>query len=494
MHRNVEHRRPQYPRPKRVTIAPVESADTSTVTAQSQRSREVDRIQPALMLVFDRGRPLVGGARHSLANIERVAIGRGRAHSFRRVLEDGRPTLKILLCDERVSSLHARIELGAQGWLFTDCASTNGSRVNRQEVQTKVLANGDLIEVGQTFLRYRADLPTPFDASGDVEAAGLSELSKAIGTLLPWLGRDLETLTRIARSEVPVLLLGETGTGKEVLARAIHSESGRQGPFIAVNCGGLPATLVESLMFGHTRGAFSGATHEAPGFVRAAQGGTLFLDEVGDLGAPAQAVMLRVLQEREVTPVGATRPIPTDVRILAATHRPLLQLAESGAFRPDLQARITGFTFTIPPLRDRIDDAGILVARLLEKIDAVRAPRISFGSEVVYAMMEYDWPKNVRELEQRLKVGVLLASGGRVEVSHFCGDGALKGQPIGISPLPSPSKLQSPDDQALHAELVAKLTEYRGNVTRVGQAMGKSRTQIQRWVRRLGIDAERFRG
>jgi transcriptional regulator of acetoin/glycerol metabolism len=465
--------------------------DTRTVTADSQRSHEVDVSQPALMLVFDRARPLVGGARHALANIDRVTIGRGRTRSSERVVEDGRPTLKILVGDDRVSSLHASIERVAQGWTFTDCDSTNGSRVNRHEVETKVLSDGDLIEIGQIFFRYRAALPTPFDAPGDVEAADLSALPGAVGTLLPRLGRDLETLTRIARSEVSVLLQGETGTGKEVVARAIHAESGRRGPFVAVNCGALPATLVESLLFGHTRGAFSGAAQDSPGFVRAAQGGTLFLDEVGDLGAPAQAAMLRVLQEREVTPIGSTRPVPTDARVLAATHRPLVQLAETGAFRHDLLARITGFTFLIPPLRDRLDDVGVLVAALLQKIDAERAPRMSFGSEVVHAILEHDWPKNVRELEQRLKTGVVLATDGRIELSHFCGDGPLKGQATGHS-TPSP-KLLSPEDAALHSELVAKLTECRGNMTHVGEAMGKSRTQIQRWVRRLGIDAERFR-
>ncbi len=465
--------------------------DTRTVTADSQRSHEVDVSQPALMLVFDRARPFVGGARHSLANIDRVTIGRGRARSVQRVVEEGKPTLKILLADERVSSLHARIERGAQGWLFTDCASTNGSRVNRHGVETKVLADGDLIEIGHNFFRYRGALPTPFDAPGDMDAAGLSPMPRAIGTLLPRLGRDLDTLARIARSEVSVLLQGETGTGKEVVARTIHAESGRRGPFVAVNCGALPATLVESLLFGHTRGAFSGAAQDSPGFVRAAQGGTLFLDEVGDLGAPAQAAMLRVLQEREVTPLGSTRPIPTDARVVAATHRPLVQLAETGAFRSDLLARITGFTFLIPPLRDRIDDVGVLLASLLQKMAAERAPQISFGSEVVYAILEHDWSKNVRELEQRLKTGVVLATHGRIELSHFCGDGPLKGGTTRNSTsLPG---LLSPEDEALHAELVAKLSECRGNVTHVGEAMGKSRTQIQRWVRRLGIDAERFR-
>jgi sigma-54 dependent transcriptional regulator, acetoin dehydrogenase operon transcriptional activator AcoR len=469
--------------------------DTSTVTAASRRSREAGVPQQALMLLLDRAQPLAGGARHSLANIDLVTIGRGQARAVQRLVEEGRPTLRISLPDARVSSLHARIERGSAGWLLRDCGSTNGSRVNRQSVQRALLEDGDVIEIGQTFFRYRGAVPMPFDAPGDVDTADLCALPKAFGTLLPQLVCDLETLTRISASDVSVLLLGDTGTGKEVVARAIHAESGRRGPFVAVNCGALPATLVESLLFGHTRGAFSGATQDAVGLVRTAQGGTLFLDEIGDLGASAQAAMLRVLQEREVTPLGATRPIPTDARVLSATHRPLVSLVGSGAFRQDLLARIRGFTFTLPELRARIDDVGLLVAALLGKIAGERAAHVSFSAEVVYAMLEHEWPENVRELEQRLKTGVVLAPGGRIELSHFWGDGdgPTRDPPRTTSASSPPSRRRSQEDEALHAELVLKLSEHRGNMTRVGEAMGKSRTQIQRWVRRLAIDVGRFR-
>ncbi len=469
--------------------------DTSTLTADSSRRHENDVPQPALILLLDRARPLAGSARHSLANIDRVTLGRGHARAVERVVEEGRPTLRISLPDDRISSLHARIERGPQGWRLTDSASSNGCRVNRKDVKQTLLADGDVIEIGRTFFRYRAALPTPFDAPGDVGAADLSALPKAFATLLPTLARDLETLARIADSHVSVLLLGETGTGKEVVARAIHAESGRPGPFVAVNCGALPATLVESLLFGHTRGAFSGATQDAPGLVRAAEGGTLFLDEVGDLGPSAQAAMLRVLQEREVTPIGATRPIPTDVRVVSATHRSVVDLVRSGAFRQDLLARLQGFTFTLPELRARIDDVGLLVARLLPKVATERAANLSFTAELAYAMFEHDWPENVRELEQRLGRGAVLATSGRVEASHFWGaDVGPTKEPSRKGSLysASPGRL-SREDEALHAELVAKLSEHHGNVTRVGEAMGKSRTQIQRWVKRLGIDAERFR-
>ncbi len=285
-----------------------------------------------------------------------------------------------------------------------------------------------------------------------------------------------------------MIFLGETGTGKEVLARAIHAESGRTGAFVPVNCGALPANLVESLLFGHVRGAFSGALRDEPGLVRTAQGGTLFLDEIGDLALVAQAALLRVLQEREVLPVGATRAIPTDVRVVVATHRSLHKLAESGAFRDDLLARLTGYVYTLPPLRERIDDIGFLVAAILKNVAGERAGSISLSAAAIYALLEHRWPHNVRELEQRLKTAVALAVDGRIERAHLWSSGADEELAREASGRPS-----SPEDDALVAELVERLEAHRGNVTRVGDAMGKSRTQVQRWLRRFGIAAERFR-
>jgi len=258
-----------------------------------------------------------------------------------------------------------------------------------------------------------------------------------------------------------------------------------------VNCGALPATLVESLLFGHKRGAFSGAAQDELGLVRTAEGGTLFLDEVGDLGAPAQAALLRVLQEREVLPVGATRPIATDVRVLAATHRAVEALSGQAAFRPDLLARLSGFTFAVPPLRDRIDDLGLLVSTILRKVAGERAASLSLASELVYAMLKHEWPFNVREVEQRLRTAVVLAVDGRIQLSHAWTD-ERRDEPRAAASRPAPAAL-SLDDEALRRELEAKLVEHQGNVTRVGEAVGKRRTTVQRWIRRLGIDPERFR-
>jgi DNA-binding NtrC family response regulator len=393
------------------------TGDTLSATDESGAHIAVhDGAQPQLVLLIERARPLAGGARYCLAHIDRVTIGRGTGRAARRVVENGRPTLEIEIPDKRMSLHHARLDRSGSTWKFVDCASTNGSRINRNRTTTKALSDGDVLETGRTLFRYRAEMTTPANAAADVDSETLRGLPKSFGTLLPRLERDLDTLARVARSDVAVLLLGETGTGKEVLARGIHEHSRRAGPFVAVNCGGLPVTLIEALFFGHKRGSFSGAVRDELGLVRAAQGGTLFLDEVGDLPPSGQAALLRVLQEHEVIPVGSTRAIEVDIRVVAATHRALPSLVKSGAFREDLFARLSAFTHTVPPLRDRIDDIGVLIAALLGGVLMPDGKPMSFSSVAFNSLIEYRWPQNVRELEQRLKIGALLGSDGRIEL------------------------------------------------------------------------------
>ena len=265
--------------------------DTNPRTSTGSRlgDRAVDRPQEQLILVIDRAKPLDAGARHSLTNIDCVTIGRNRLRRAQRVVVDRLPTLSLAIADDSVSSLHARLERSPAGFGVVDCASRNGTRVNGRpiEIGGRVpLADGDLIEVGHTFFRYRAAVETPVTAPGDLDSSQVVGLARPLATICPRISRDAETLTRLASTDVAVLLLGETGTGKEVVARAIHAESGRTGAFVPVNCGALPANLVESLVFGHTRGAFSGALRDEPGLARAAHGGTLFLDEIGDPRSP----------------------------------------------------------------------------------------------------------------------------------------------------------------------------------------------------------------
>jgi transcriptional regulator with PAS, ATPase and Fis domain len=257
---------------------------------------------------------------------------------------------------------------------------------------------------------------------------------------------------------------------------------------VAVNCGAIPPGLVESQLFGHVRGSFSGATRDEPGLVRAAQFGTLLLDEIGDLPLAAQAALLRVLQEGEVLPVGGAKPVPVDVRFVSATHKPLEDLVERGDFRRDLYARLAGYAFTIAPLRERRVDLGLLIASLLSGI-TLPASGLRLHREASRAMLRYEWPMNVRELDQCLRATSVLADDGLVTVDEL---------PAAIADARDDARdddAEVPDAQedALRREILVRMAEARGNVSEVARAMGKARQQVQRWVRRFGIVPEAFR-
>ncbi len=472
--------------------------DTLSVTDTSSRIGVQEREQAQLFVVLDRGRPLSGGSRHSLANIDHVTLGRGEARAAHRVVEDGRPTLRLEVPDGRMSGLHARLALRAGSWTLSDSQSTNGVRLNGHRVDQASLSDGDWVELGRTLFRFRKAVATPINAPGDVDSAELGGLLACFGTICPGPTRDVENLERVARSNLSLLLEGETGTGKEVLARAIHTASGRSGAFVAVNCGALPQGLVESLLFGHKKGAFSGAARDEPGLVRAAEGGTLFFDEVGDLPASSQVALLRVLQEHEVMPVGATRPETVDVRFVSATHRSLAAMTAAGAFRQDLLARLAQFTHALPPLRDRIEDVGVLLAAILARVAGARAASLSLSADAARHLVGSKWSANVRELEHQIRVSLLLAEGSRLELV------AANPSDANLPPRPEPAAIPrsrftnvprelSPEDAALYQELLAKVREHHGNLTQVAQAMGKARRQIQRWTLRFGIDVTQFR-
>ncbi len=220
----------------------------------------------------------------------------------------------------------------------------------------------------------------------------------------------LDLARRCAPQDTTVLLTGETGTGKELVARFLHDQSPRAaGPFVAVNCAALPAALVESELFGHVAGAFTGAHRDQPGQFRSAQGGTLFLDELGELPLEAQAKMLRVLEEREVRPVGGERSIPVDIRVVAATNRDLQQAVEAGGFREDLFYRIGVVRIAVPPLRDRTGDVRLLAESFLAGLSRAEAPR-TLGAAALARLESYPWPGNVRELRNVIERAALLSS------------------------------------------------------------------------------------
>jgi len=466
---------------------------TQEPVREERRARPLAR--PFLFVVLHCDKPALGGARYCLSELDVVNIGRGPERVASRVHEGDARRLDLRLPDGTISKTQARLVRSGDGWAFEDAGSRNGSFVNNKRVQRITLADGDLIELGNVLLHYRAGLP-----SSPASAADLDLQSQEVGglsTLLPPLADELDILTRVARAPIPVLLLGESGTGKEVLAGAVHALSGRTGPLVAVNCGALTASLLESHLFGHVKGAFTGAIRDEPGFVRRASGGTLFLDEVGDLPLPAQTALLRVLEANEVVPVGGTSPVKVDLRVVAATHKPLDKMAIRGELRVDLLARLSGHQHTLAPLRDRIEDMGILVRDLLRRSKVPGASELGFTLQAGKWLLSQPWSLNIRELSQVLGVAAALAEGPLIERAHLIERslGAVapreREEEKVVEPEPEEEGDTTPD--ALRGRIMALLEKHKGNVSGVARDMGKSRVQIHRWIQRFSIDAAAYR-
>jgi transcriptional regulator of acetoin/glycerol metabolism len=438
-----------------------------------------------LVVVLECDHPLSGSSRHSLRGVTEVTIGRG---SERTAVREGE-RLALKLPGGWMSSQHARVRIDGDRWRIEDAGSRNGTWVNGKQVVHLVLQDGDLIETGHALILFRQALHAPPTAAIDFDSRAAPFPAPGLGTVIPALTSEIDALVRIAASSIPVLLRGETGTGKEITARAVHLLSKRPGAFVPVNCGAIPASLVESHLFGHTKGAFSGAVRDEPGFVRSASGGTLFLDEIGDLPATSQAALLRVLQEGEVIPVGATRAVAVDLRVVAATHQQLEALVARGAFRVDLLARLDGFTFGLLPLRERREDTGMLVANLLRATDAA-SEGLQLSPEVGRALLRYDWPLNIRELGHCLARACALTKGQLLlELQHLPPQvrGAL-GADLGME---EPAGETS--ESRLRAQLEGLLAQHEGNVAEVARTLGKARMQVHRWLKRFGIDQTRYR-
>jgi PAS domain S-box-containing protein len=281
----------------------------------------------------------------------------------------------------------------------------------------------------------------------------------------PALLNVLEKVSRVARTDATVLITGETGTGKELIARAIHSASQRRDkPLIKVNCAALPAGLVESELFGHEKGAFSGAINRRVGRFELANGGTIFLDEVGEVPLDVQVKLLRVLQEREFERIGGTNPIKVDVRVITATNRDLVKSIRDGKFREDLYYRLNVFPIALPPLRDRVGDVPLLVHVLVARFAARVGVRIdSVGKATVERLSRYSWPGNVRELENILERAVILSNGPTLEIDSEVFAWAAANRTANASPL-APSGSESTRQTAAGAELNAPLESLAANM------------------------------
>ena len=463
--------------------------------------------QPSIYVVVEGERPLAGGLRAPLHNVNELRLGRGLARSFR--IEDDK-TAVLEIPDPRMSSKHARLVREDGGWLLEDVGSTNGSFVEGKRMTQALLDEPTVITLGATCFLFDPEEAVPEGTRMEVvDATSLKSRPRGTATLVPAVEHAMPRLVRVAMSKLSVLRLGESGAGKEVLARTVHQLSGRQCPFVAITCGARAPTLVESQLFGHMKGAFSGATRDEPGLVRASSGGTLFLDEIGELPASAQATLLRVLQEKEVLPVGGTKPVAVDLRVIAATLKPIDELP---SFRSDLYARISAFVHRLTPLRERRGDIGLMIADLLPRVAGERASKVRFAPDLATALVSHVFPLNVRELEHILSVALVtstedllrLESVGEAlkpsRASHVpeqARDSSRK-EPRESTPASSPARSAqqrplSDDDLKLKEELTAALTKTRGNVSEISRTMGKTRMQIHRWMKRFGLDPETFR-
>jgi len=296
-------------------------------------------------------------------------------------------------------------------------------------------------------------------------------------------------LAMVAPRSLPVLLLGETGAGKELVAAAIHECSRRTGPFVRVNCAALSEQLVESELFGHEKGAFTGAEAKKPGLLEVAHGGTIFFDEVGELAPGTQAKLLRALEERAFLRVGGTTPRAVEVRVVAATNRDLPTLSERGEFRSDLYYRLNGITLVVPPLRARVEEilplARFFAARFARSAGLV-TPRLLPEAEAM--LCAYPWPGNVRELRNAIERAVLLSDSGTISAQH------LPVEKLVIRPAPTPSAPGAQDLVAKRQELVDALQRSGGNQKKAAELLGVSRQTFSKWMYRCGLPRPRKGG
>lgn len=321
----------------------------------------------------------------------------------------------------------------------------------------------------------------PVPGSDDDNPAGLVGRSDVMASIV-------QRIRQVAPTETTVLIQGETGVGKELVARAVHQLSERAANrMIAINCGALAEGLLESELFGHARGAFTGAVRDRQGVFEAAERSTLFLDEVGEMSPNLQQRLLRALQEREVTPVGANRAIPVNVRVVAATSRDLRGMVADGSFREDLYYRIAVYPIDVPPLRERLDDIPLLVEAALARLRS-RVPTwkdVSCTPFALRALRACDWPGNVRHLMGAIESAAVSAGGGRIEVQHLPAEirEGMEGTRL--------PRYRAPQDESDERERIQQaLRKAGGSLTRTAELLGMSRTTLWRKVRALEIDPD----
>ncbi|HET7505877.1 MAG TPA: sigma 54-interacting transcriptional regulator [Kofleriaceae bacterium] len=448
-------------------MSTLDTLETNPGWGYSPGSMFKDAAPPRLVVAFECSRPMAPGRRVALDTLDRVIVARSASG---RVEREGR-VAAIFVGDGETSRQHLAIKRGTMGWLLEDLGSRNGTCVNGEPIRFAPLAHGDLIEAGGAMLLYLEGDPR-WGEPRDRDLADHLASVPAFRTLSIELDLRIQQIVKVARTQAPVLVRGETGTGKELMARAIHDISGRTGPFVVVACGALPRELAD------------GEPAELDSVLRRAHGGTVFLDDVAEAPHDAQIALLHLLERGELRPAGASEPLRVDVRVVAATPQDLDRRIAAGRFRHDVMAALAGREVTMPPLRDRREDLGTLIAAMLPRV-CPQPERITFQRDAARALFRYAWPLNIRELEDALRVAVVLADGPQIRLEHL---------PAAIRDYePPPEPVLGPQDAILRERLIELLRQTGGNLSAVGRAMERAPIQIRRWCHRLQIDLAVFR-
>ncbi len=401
---------------------------------------------------------------------EVVVIGRNEACDL--VLEDG-----------KVSAVHAELVATSRGVRVRDLGSRNGTFIGGTRIAEAYVTEHTVLSLGSSRVEFSPTLPREMEAPAVTGFGPLAGQSSRMRTVF-------ERLVKAAPTDLTVLVYGETGTGKELAAQAIHAASPRSHkPFVVVDCGAIPATLAESTLFGHERGAFTGAVDKRISPFVEADGGTIFLDELGELPIDVQPKLLRVLAEQRVKSVGSSTYRPVDVRVVAATRRDLVREVNAGAFRSDLYFRVAQIRLELPPLRERLDDIPVLVRRMVSDLaDEATYERISPGS--LERLMRHDWPGNVRELRNVVAVALAFSTEGPIDLA------------ANLTPMVASSSCSEPKqargrtfqdakrDVLAHFErayFTALYAECGGNISEIARRSGMERAHVRGYLRRHGI-------
>jgi transcriptional regulator with PAS, ATPase and Fis domain len=421
-----------------------------------------------------------------------LAVVEGPSRGKRFVLSTGVATVgcsasnPLALDDKAVSRVHCEIRVKPFAITLRDLGSTNGTFVEGVRVRDVDLPAGVIVRLGESAIRVEVG-----DEPAFVPLSDRSELGLLVGGSVE-MRRVYALLERVSPTDSTVLIQGETGTGKDVAAQSIHALSRRAaGPFVPLDCGAAPANLFESELFGHVRGAFSGASGDRQGVFEEADGGTLFLDEVGEIPIDLQAKLLRALETKSVRPVGSNRAKAVDIRVIAATNRPLVQAINEGSFREDLYYRLAVVNVTMPPLRARPEDIALLARHFYRQL---RGATAELPEPFARGLTSREWPGNVRELKNFIERSVAL---GFVDApSPSTPPPPMSSEPTNAIPLDRPLKdaRQAWIESFESVYVRHVLGRARGNVTHAAELAGVSRRFLQRLIVRLGMRMHDGRG